>query len=174
MPPAPRSTPPALVLLGCGSRQQIEAVQQQAAAAVARTLGLQLAGPIGGDGDASDGLGILQAGSLTPLVLDPGLPLAGGGHWAETLGAWRQSALLLLSGAQLESGTPAAATALLRQWQVPLLGLVQWGGDWDTAARHSDGLPWLGWLDAAADSEAAAALALAAAVRWRQLDAELG
>lgn len=51
---------------------------------------------------------------------------------------------------QLATGLPAAGTALLRQWRVPLLGLIQWGGRWDPEARRHDGLPWLGALAAGA------------------------
>jgi len=169
MPLASRSTPaPALVLLSCGPRQQIQALQHEGAATLARILGLALAPPLRGDDTA---IAALPAGALTPLAIDPGLPLAAGGYWAEILGAWRQSALVLLNAEQLQSGTPAAATALLQQWQVPLLGLVQWGGRWDDEARRRDGLPWLGWLDGSAEREPAVALALAAGLRWRQLAA---
>jgi hypothetical protein len=45
---------------------------------------------------------------------------------------------------------PAAATALLERWSVPLVGLLQWGGGWDASARRLDRLPWLGQL---ADTE---------------------
>jgi len=83
---------------------------------------------------------------LAALPLDPGLALACGGHWAELLGAWRQPSLLVLEPAQLATGLPAAGTALLQRWQVPLVGLIQWGGPWDPEARRRDGLPWLGCL----------------------------
>jgi hypothetical protein len=71
---------------------------------------------------------------------------------------------------------PAAATALLRQWQVPLLGLMQWGGTWQADERLRDGLPWLGRLspenggDAGMECEGERALAAAVALRWSQLD----
>ena len=83
---------------------------------------------------------------LAPLELDAGLPLADGSCWAMALGAWRQPVLLVIPAVQLSSGVPAAATALLRQWRVPLLGLLQWGGSWQARQRASDGLPWLGVL----------------------------
>ena len=106
---------------------------------------------------------------LVPLPIDPGLPLEGGaGHWAEALGAWRQPALLLLAGEQLNSGLPAAMTALLLQWRVPLLGLVQADGPWEAPARRGDGLPWLGNLDGAEGLD----LALALELRWRQIGAD--
>ena len=122
-----------------------------------------------------------QAGLwLAGLDTDVGLPLEEGHCWAEALGAWRQPVLLVVPAIQLKSGLPAAATALLRQWQVPLLGLLQWGGSWQARARRHDGLPWLGMLaeeasvegsdgdELAADS--AASLATVLALRWRQLD----
>ena len=39
-------------------------------------------------------------------------------------------------------------TSLLKNWQVPLVGLVQWGEPWAAAERRRDGLPWLGALPA--------------------------
>jgi hypothetical protein len=83
---------------------------------------------------------------LAPLPLDPGLGLDSGGSWAELLGAWRQPSLLVLEHVQLATGLPAAGTALLQRWQVPLVGLIQWGGPWNPHARRRDGLPWLGCL----------------------------
>jgi len=82
---------------------------------------------------------------LAPLSIDPGLALAAG-TWAEALGAWRQPTLLVVDQATLATGIPAAATALLERWSVPLLGLLQWGGSWDATLRRRDGLPWLGCL----------------------------
>lgn len=118
-------------------------------------------------------------GWLAGLEVDVGLPLADGRRWAEALGDWRQPAVLVIPAAQLTSGLPAAATALLRQWRVPLVGLLQWGGAWQEDARLQDGLPWLGQLardataeaagTAPAEEEAATRLAAAVALRWRQL-----
>ena len=87
-----------------------------------------------------------QSPALVGLPLDPGLPLACGGHWAEALGAWRQPAVLVFSAEQLQTGVPAAMTSLLKNWQVPLVGLIQWGEPWASAERRRDGLPWLGAL----------------------------
>jgi len=106
---------------------------------------------------------------LAPLPLDPGLALVQG-SWAEALGAWRQPTLLVVDQAQLVTGIPAAATALLERWSVPLVGLLQWGGGWDASARRRDRLPWLGQL---ADTEGAdpdadpAAMLLLSWSRWR-------
>jgi hypothetical protein len=106
---------------------------------------------------------------LAPLPLDPGLALPQG-SWAEALGAWRQPTLLVVDQAQLVTGIPAASTALLERWSVPLLGLLQWGGGWDASARRWDRLPWLGLL---ADTEVPdpdadpAAVLLLSWIRWR-------
>lgn len=115
---------------------------------------------------------------LAGLPLDPGLPLTDGGSWAEALGAWRQPTALVLDGDQLATGSPAAFTALLRQWKVPLLGLIQWGGRWDPDGRRRDGLPWLGALAVESDRAAAepggeeCALLGCLARSWALLDPE--
>ncbi|MEB3303722.1 MAG: hypothetical protein VKK99_03915 [Cyanobacteriota bacterium] len=91
----------------------------------------------------------LQASSegwLASLPLDPGQALPDGSSWAEALGAWRQPTVVIIGGQQLASGAAASSTALLRQWRVPLLGLVQCGGAWKGDLRRLDGLPWLGRL----------------------------
>ena len=159
-----RHVAPALVLLSCGQRHQIEALHNEAGGPLARVLGLELAPPLSGDPLAMQ---TPAAGLLHPLPLDPGLALADGSHWAEILGAWRQPSLVLLHADQNGSGTAAAVTALLQQWQVPLLGLVQWGQSWDAHQRRADGLPWLGWLDAGGG---AAELAVLARLRANQLE----
>jgi hypothetical protein len=164
---------PALVLLCCGTQPQIRALQAAAAPPLAQALQRQLAGalPTAPGPQAHSALAALAAGTLVPVSLDPGQTTADGGHWAELLGAWRQPCLLLISAEQLDSGVAAAATALLLQWQVPLLGLVQWQGSWDRQARLADRLPWLGWLGGVEAQPAA--VALAAARRMQQLQAQL-
>lgn len=119
------------------------------------------------------------AGWLAGLEIDVGVALTEGRCWAEALGAWRQPAVLVIPTAQLSSGLPAAASALLRQWQVPLVGLLQWGGVWQAEARQRDGLPWLGLLaenersgssgDPDQDDNNGQILTAALALRWRQL-----
>ncbi len=123
-------------------------------------------------------------GALAVLEMDAGLALPAGGSWVEALGAWRQPCLLVIGADQLACGWPAAGTALLQRWRVPLLGLLQWGGEWDTTARRRDGLPWLGLAGGAGPGEAGSgdgaqggddregerALAALLALRWQQLD----
>ncbi|MEI7666797.1 MAG: hypothetical protein WCI65_12195, partial [Synechococcaceae cyanobacterium ELA263] len=72
-----------------------------------------------------------RPGGLAALEIDPGLALPGGGRWVEALGAWRQPCVLVIGADQLACGWPAAGTALLQRWRVPLLGVLQWGGAWD-------------------------------------------
>jgi hypothetical protein len=143
--------PMRLVLGGMGAIEPLEGLLAAAAPRLAAVTGLPLRPiPSSLHRQPERALEALHrpadGGWLAPLPLDPGLPLELGGSWAETLGAWRQPTLLLLDAAQMATGWPAAATALLRQWQVPLVGLIQWGGAWNGAARHRDGLPWLGAL----------------------------
>ncbi|QVL52114.1 MAG: hypothetical protein KFB97_11620 [Cyanobium sp. M30B3] len=191
------SAPPALVLLSAGPVACLAALQQQAAPVLAEVLRLPLRTPL--DPLAPDAaLAALAEGpsGLAPLPRDPGLALADGRHWAAALGAWRQPVLLLLAAEQLETGLPAALTALLRQWQVPCLGLVQWGGPWQPEQRRREGLPWLGALESSrrwpgsrvaadvgvagaadaameADAERATALRFTCQARWQDLRHQL-
>jgi hypothetical protein len=159
-----------LVLVASGPAAAVAALQQQAGPPLAAALGLPWRAPLpvlGPDQALASLEG--QAGGLVPLPLDPGLSLAGGGSWAEALGAWRQPVLLVFTGDQLQTGLPAAMVALLRQWQVPLTGLVQWGGRWDPEARRADGLPWLGGLGSDETDGEGVALRSALALRWLQI-----
>jgi hypothetical protein len=157
-----------LVLAACGNAAATGALLAGAAPALATRLGLSPRQLAPADQPQRALATLAEAsGWLAALPLDPGLPLAGGGHWAEALGAWRQPTLLLLDAAQLDTGLPAAATALLESWRVPLVGLIQWGpaASWHEEARRGDGLPWLGWLDPA--GEAGESLVPALRLRWQ-------
>jgi len=174
-----RAQPAGLVLAGVGPPQEL-AERLRAAAERLATLTawpLRPLDPALPPRQALAGLGegrsTAQAPAwLAPLSVDPGLALGDERNWAEALGAWRQPTLLILAAPQLTSGWPAAATALLREARVPLVGLIQWGGEWQPERRRQDGLPWLGALtppDAGGgDGELAVLAALAR--RWRGLD----
>jgi len=171
------TTAAALVLLCCGDPGQIEALQAAAALPVASLLHLPLEQGLQAPTSTANpqqALAALPVTCLAPLGVDPGMPLGAQGHWAEQLGAARQGCLLLVSAEQLSSGVAAATTALLQHWQVPLLGLLQWGAPWDGEARRLDGLPWLGWLeaDSSTTGPSAAAFIAAARLRWQRLAAE--
>jgi hypothetical protein len=138
-----------LLIAACGTDQQVAATLAATATAVATALGWPLQTLGDGDDPAEALTGLHRHGDpwLAALPIDPGKPLAAGDCWAETLAAWRQPVLLLITADQLVTGTAAGATALLRQMGVPLLGLLQVGGDWQAAPRRRDGLPWLGPID---------------------------
>ena len=167
---------PAWVLLAAGAPAAVAALQAQAAPTLAAALALPLAAPLDPqEPDHALAALALPAGSngptaaLVPLPRDPGQPLGDGRHWAEALGAWRQPTLVLVDHDQLESGVPAAISALLRQWQVPCLGLVHWGGDGTPFCRPRDGLHWLGALAVVPDADDALALRMAARASWSTL-----
>jgi hypothetical protein len=147
-----RQQPLRLVLAALGRRPAIAALMEAAAPALAAALALRLRALTPPEAPSMALAGLhsptadADSGWLAPLPLDPGLPLPASGCWAEALGAWRQPCLLLVRGDELDTGRPAAAAALLCQWRAPLLGLVQWGGEWCDEERRADALPWLGWL----------------------------
>ncbi|UPM50988.1 hypothetical protein MY494_04200 [Synechococcus sp. A10-1-5-1] len=100
-------------------------------------------------------------GWIQPLALDPGQTLSGFDCWAEALGAWRIPSCLVCSEADRAAGLARSHWALLRHYRVPLLGLIQVGGDWRPAERRAEGLPWLGHLPTSSgDQEALAELRL--------------
>ena len=71
-----------------------------------------------------------------------------GGSWLEALADWQRPVLLMVN-TRPDGGIPgsaAAYNALADHWRVPLIGLVQLGGDWTSADRIRDGLPWCGWI----------------------------
>ncbi|KGG12241.1 MULTISPECIES: hypothetical protein [Prochlorococcus] len=70
------------------------------------------------------------------------------GSWLEALSAWKLPVVLItmpLPSGKL-TGASNAYVALCRQLSVPLIGLLQFGGDWDQYQRKLDGLPWCGFI----------------------------
>ncbi|MEB3325722.1 MAG: hypothetical protein VKM17_10370 [Cyanobacteriota bacterium] len=176
--PAALSAPMGVVVVGSGSEASFRSADgptELAARRLARVLALPYR-PIADPADPHRQLRHLQStpgGWLSSLPLDPGQALADGSTWAEALGAWCQPALVILGAHQLSSGAAASTTALLRQWHVPLLGLLQWGGSWKAKSRRRDGLPWLGRLEeapVAEGSDSAHELAELLLRRWALLD----
>ncbi len=164
---------PTLVLLAAGPAPAVAGLQGQAGPALAAALGLHWSDPLNPLSPDEALAALVGVGpALVPLPRDPGQPLADGRHWAAALGPWRQPVLVLLAADQLQTGLPAALTALLAQWQVPCLGLVQWGGTWQPELRRLEGLPWLGGLEATSPPEVAADLRRVVAARWAGLDAQ--
>ncbi len=90
--------------------------------------------------------GLSQEKGLVQLSGDAAMLHPEGGSWLEALGAWRQPTVLmvapLLSGDI--PGVASAYVALCKNFAVPLIGIVQLGGDWDNNKRRADGLPWCG------------------------------
>lgn len=184
--PIDRHEPGGIVLVGLGSGVETGPGALPPQAAVTRQLAGLLQRPVlpldsqAGPDAALTALAAAAAADgrswLAALECDVGRPLADGRCWAEALGDWRQPVLLVVPAAQLDCGLPAAATALLRLWRVPLVGLLQWEGSWQAEARRRDGLPWLGRLaeqasgDAAADEDDGGGLVAALTLRCRQLD----
>lgn len=162
---SPAPAPPRCLLVGLGGGEE-PVTLLPAARHLAGALGLPL---LEVEDPAAPGRSLKrlcrqEGGWMAALPLDMGAPLPPGGSWAEALGAWRQPVAVAIPPVQLASGLPAAATALLRSWRVPLLGLVQTAGPWRPADRRRDGLPWLGCVGT--ESDPAPALLL----RWRSLD----
>ena len=89
-----------------------------------------------------------KALTLLRLSGDVGVDESGEGCWIEALAAWRVPVLMLAQPRPdgRFGGIVPASVALARELNLSLLGLVQLGGEWDAAARRSDGLPWCGCL----------------------------
>ncbi|WP_413440498.1 hypothetical protein [Synechococcus sp. MIT S1220] len=73
------------------------------------------------------------------------------GSWLEALADWNCPVLFLVGG-DADGGIPGTAAsyiALSQKLRVPLIGIAQVDGAWDTTARRQDQLPWCGWIPAA-------------------------
>ena len=86
--------------------------------------------------------------TLLKLSGDVGVDESGQGSWMEALAVWRVPVLMLAQPRPdgRFGGIVPATVAFARELNLSLLGLVQLGGEWDAAARRTDGLPWCGCL----------------------------
>ena len=50
-------------------------------------------------------------------------------------------------------GAVLAYTELCKKFSVPVIGLVQFGGRWNSLDRRLDGLPWSGWIPNALENQ---------------------
>tara|TARA_Y100001968_G_C19389988_1_gene735027 strand:- start:838 stop:1374 length:537 start_codon:yes stop_codon:yes gene_type:complete len=68
------------------------------------------------------------------------------GSWLEALGAWKVPTILMVL-ARADGNVPgmsSAYVALCKKLSVPLIGIIQLGGEWNSKSRYLDGLPWCG------------------------------
>jgi len=111
--------------------------------------------------------------TLLRLSGDAAMAQGSSGSWLDALAAWRCPVLLLVqpNAAGLIPGLAPASVALCHSLNIPLVGLAQLGGSWDSAARRMDGLPWCGLLDTA-DGGGAASDALVCSIqqRWKRMN----
>lgn len=148
MPPFKFSPAPPLVLVSCGPTEAVSSRVIAVADPLRARLGWSRIDlphrPAPAAFEALQAPAPDSGGLLALLRVDPGLWIQGQGTWAQALGAWRQPVLVVLPAEAHHCGMAAALVALLRQEGVPLVGLIQLGGDWDPEQRRQDALPWLG------------------------------
>ena len=89
-----------------------------------------------------------EEGGLVQLHGDAAMHNSQGFSWMEALGAWRRPIILMVVPTPSGNmpGTASAYSALCKSLKVPLVGIIQLGGDWDSLNRRLDGLSWCGWL----------------------------
>tara|TARA_Y100000991_G_scaffold19751_1_gene12864 strand:+ start:444 stop:917 length:474 start_codon:yes stop_codon:yes gene_type:complete len=104
------------------------------------------------------------------LLLSDGAELV---DWAEAVAAWRLPTLLLIPAGERLRSEAALHYSLLKQQQVPVLGLLQVGEPWHPADRQVDALPWLGCWNPEEPQELAAFGSLLQQ-RFMQLDPSQG
>ncbi len=83
---------------------------------------------------------------LVELHGDSAILMVEGCSWLEALGFWKQPTILMvepLPSGQIP-GIASAYVALCKCLSVPLIGVVQLGGEWESWYRRVDGLPWCG------------------------------
>ncbi len=84
---------------------------------------------------------------MVKLDGDPAVSKTNGGSWLEALGSWKKLAILFTSPLHDSNeigGVAAAYVALCEKLEVPLVGIIQVGGEWNESLRKKEGLPWCG------------------------------
>ena len=135
-----------LALVGTGPLPAL--LMHQAAMALSQETGR----PLISHGIGESPIAVLSSCADSTCLLrlngDAGRLHPSGGSWLSALADWRLPVLLLTPG-ESDGGVPGAAgawVALCHQLGVPLIGITQLRGTWQTQARRRDGLPWCGWL----------------------------
>ena len=85
---------------------------------------------------------------IVQLIGDAAISNSLGGSWLESLGDWQKPVILLASPASSGHipGTVSAHVSLCKRYSVPLVGIIQLGGEWDSRKRSVDCLPWCGFI----------------------------
>jgi hypothetical protein len=112
----------------------------------------------------------LQPGEERLWVLPDELELV---DWVDRFAAHRLPTLLVLPGGPRLRPEAALHQALLTQAGVPLLGLLQVGGEWEPQLRRSEALPWLGHWQPGDRQALALQAPLAVLLRQRLLELDL-
>ncbi len=85
---------------------------------------------------------------IVQLVGDAAISNSSGGSWLESLGDWQKPVVLLASPTTTGHipGTVSAHVSLCKRFLVPLVGVIQLGGEWHPKRRSLDCLPWHGFI----------------------------
>ena len=85
---------------------------------------------------------------IVQLIGDAAISNSLGGSWLESLGDWQKPVILMASPASSGHipGTVSAHVTLCKKYAVPLVGIIQLGGEWDSRRRSVDCLPWRGFI----------------------------
>ena len=135
-----------VVLVGTGPLPDL--LMHQAGSALSREMGCPLISHAIGESPDAVLSSCADSTSLLKLTGDAARLHPCGGSWLSALADWRLPVLLLTPGESDGgvAGAAAAWVALCHQLGVPLIGITQLRGIWQTQARRRDGLPWCGWL----------------------------
>ena len=91
---------------------------------------------------------LTQGNELAKLNGDAAMLHYSGLSWLEAVGFWKLPVILMTSVSEAGKipGSASAYVCLCKSFSVPLLGIVQLGGDWNFKERKLDNLPWCGFI----------------------------